>query len=156
MHWVPHKNVSISHDNEASTRLCWNVLDHDFRVLEHTPWAQNVISLKAWTSQGSYAPQHNEYYILYAKSIQKSIHMFLAYATREAPTISYLSAALTCFGSTLILSVISKTFTASTFIFPWTTNDDKSPSAIHGLFWIRLCHVLLLSQPAFLKDLRIS
>ena len=83
-------------------------------------------------------------------------HMFLAYLTREAPTISYLSAALTCFGSTLILSVISKTFTASTFIFPWTTNDDKSPSAIHGLFWIRLCHVLLLSQPAFLKDLRIS
>ena len=42
-------------------------------------------------------------------------HMFLAYLTREAPTISYLSAALTCFGSTLILSVISKTFTASTF-----------------------------------------
>ena len=38
---MPHRNVDISRDMEASAILRGKVLDHDFRVLENTPW-ENV------------------------------------------------------------------------------------------------------------------
>ena len=40
---MPHRNVDISRDMEASAILRGKVFDHDFRVLENTPWVKNVI-----------------------------------------------------------------------------------------------------------------
>ena len=91
-------------------------------------------------------PQQNEYWRILHLVCQESPErpiMFLAYLHMRL-----------CVDSALLLSAIGNTF-YGLHIFPWTTNDDASPSAVHGLFWIRLCPRLLLSQPAFLRDLRI-
>ena len=92
--------------------------------------------------------------MLYAKSIQKRIHMFLAYVTRKAPTISsilwldmlWLYSHSLCDQQNLLKLAH----------FPIDNKRSKSPSAIHRLFRIRLCPMLILSQPAFVKGPRTS
>ena len=57
--------------------------------------------------------------------------MFLAYVCKGS-TQNDLHMRL-CVDSALLLSAIGNTFYGFQ-IFPWTTNDDASASAIHGLF----------------------
>ena len=87
---APPKCRHFPWQRSLSTRLCWNALDHDFKVLAHIPWGPSLIALKRWTSE-EFGVHHNsnEYCILYANWEPERPIMFLAYVAKEAPKMTY-------------------------------------------------------------------
>ena len=81
---------------------------------------------------------------LYANWEPERPIMFLAYAPREAPKMTY-----TCLSALTLLfcSLCDRQYLLQFPRFPWTKNDDASPSVIHDRFDVTR-PVLLLSQPA--------